>query len=96
MEEETDEILTEYIMTQNYPNPFNPTTTIEYTIPTKGLVELRVCDILGREVATIVNQEQLPGKHKVNFDAGSYASGVYFYQLKTSSFIKSRKMVLLK
>jgi hypothetical protein len=84
-------------LAQNYPNPFNPETTIEYSIPNKGQVTLKIFDIRGREVATLVDNNELAGLHKVTFDASNYASGVYFYQLKTndkSTLVK--KMMLLK
>ena len=93
---------------QNYPNPFNPTTKIKYKIPSnknpflggarRGLVTLKIYDILGNEIATLVNKEQTPGKYEVEFDAGKYnlSSGIYFYQLKIGSFIQTNKMVVLK
>ena len=95
---------------QNYPNPFNPSTTIKYSIPTspqpspsqgegarEGLiVSLKVYDILGREVATLVNKEQAPGKYGVMFHSRNLASGIFYYELKAGSFIQSRKMILLK
>ena len=86
---------------QNYPNPFNPSTTIEYSIPNavnsqKSIVNLTVYDILGREVATLVDKPQPPGNYKVRFNAGNLASGVYFYRLEVNDFMASRKMLLLK
>ena len=98
---------TNYKLFQNYPNPFNPTTTIKYAIPSSsqsplqggvwgGLVTLKVYDILGREVVTLVNKQQLPGNYEVTFDASTLASGIYFYTLKTGGFIKTKKMLLIK
>ncbi len=95
---------TTFTLSQNYPNPFNPTTTIQYTVPSavKGhslslqQVELKVYDILGREVATLVNQRQNPGQYKVTFNAGNLASGAYFYRLRTGDFVQVKKMLLLK
>jgi len=81
---------------QNYPNPFNPVTTIEYSITTAGKVELTVYDILGREVATLVNENKKPGIHQVVFDASNYTSGLYFYRLKTAQQMLINKMMLLK
>lgn len=88
---------------QNYPNPFNPSTKIRYIIPQtsnvngqKPIVVLKVYDILGNEVATLVNEEQSPGQHEVVFDAAGLASGVYIYKLDTSGFTTTKKMILLK
>ena len=81
---------------QNYPNPFNPVTTINYSIPSNGNVELKIYDILGREVATLVNETKAPGNYEVNFNAANLASGVYFYQLRAGDFIQTKKMILLK
>ncbi|HKJ81827.1 MAG TPA: T9SS type A sorting domain-containing protein [Ignavibacteriaceae bacterium] len=81
---------------QNYPNPFNPTTTIEYGIPKSGLVTIKIYDVLGREVKTLINQYQNIGSHEINYVASNLSSGVYFYQLKAGNFISTKKMVLLK
>ncbi len=89
---------------QNYPNPFNPTTKIKYTVAPSNLpkgeafVQIKVYDILGNEIATLVNKEQSPGEYEVEFDAGKYnlSSGIYFYQLKVGNYVQTRKMVLLK
>jgi hypothetical protein len=85
-----------YQLSQNYPNPFNPTTTIEYTIPKSGFVSLKVYDILGREVKTLVHQQELPGIYKVQFNGSNLASGVYFYRIEAGEFVSSKKFVLLK
>jgi hypothetical protein len=86
-----------YHLSQNYPNPFNPTTTIEYSIPNKAKVTLKVFDIQGREVATLVNNNVNAGSHTVNFDASGYATGIYFYQLTTSeNQALVKKMMLIK
>ncbi len=87
---------TEYSLEQNYPNPFNPTTTISYSIKKKGLVSLKVFDILGNKVKTIVNEEQESGNYKVQFNAYKIASGIYFYTLQAGEFISTKKMILLK
>jgi hypothetical protein len=90
---------------QNYPNPFNPTTTIKYSIPSviarsgatrQSLVQLKVYDILGREVKTLVNKEQAPGNYSVKFDASQLSSEIYFYRLQSGKFIQTRKMILMK
>ncbi len=86
----------EFLLSNNYPNPFNPTTTIHYEIPAYSLVSIKVYDDLGKEVKTLVNQYQSKGSYDISFNAGSLASGVYFYQLKSGNFIITKKMMLLK
>jgi len=81
---------------QNYPNPFNPATTIQYTIPEKCFVTLRVFDGIGRQVALLVNEQQDMGKHIINFDARNLSTGVYFYKIQAGSFAHSHKMLLIK
>lgn len=86
---------------QNYPNPFNPTTIIRYSIPVvktgnSSSVQLKVYDVLGREVVTLVNKEQAPGKYEVQFDGSKLASGIYFYKLNAGRFSQTKKMLLLK
>jgi hypothetical protein len=88
-----------YALWQNYPNPFNPTTTIEFDLSKSSVVSLKVYDILGREVATLINNEELEaGSHDVQFDASRYASGVYFYRILANGgeFSQIKKMVLMK
>lgn len=80
----------------NYPNPFNPTTTISYSIPSQSSVSLKVYDILGNEVASLVDGEKPAGSYKVKFDASSLTSGTYFYTLSTDNFKSTRKMILTK
>jgi hypothetical protein len=80
----------------NYPNPFNPVTNIGFRIPEAGRVVLKIYDVIGREVATLVDEERSAGEYRVQFDAASYASGVYYYQLRTQNNIQTRKMMLLK
>jgi hypothetical protein len=89
-------IITSYSLDQNYPNPFNPATTISYSIPEESLVSLKIYDVMGREVAELVNGRQLAGVYNVNFDASSLASGTYFYKLTAGDFVSVKKMVLLK
>ncbi len=81
---------------QNYPNPFNPTTVISYQLPVASEVSLKVYDVLGREVATLVNARQEAGRYSVPFNAASFASGVYFYRLQAGQFVQTRKMMLVK
>jgi hypothetical protein len=86
----------QYSLSQNYPNPFNPATIIEYALPTTGLATLKVYNLLGQEVATLVNAEQAAGKYTLRFDASRYASGVYFYRLQAGAFVTTKKMLLAK
>ncbi|HSR16958.1 MAG TPA: T9SS type A sorting domain-containing protein [Ignavibacteriaceae bacterium] len=86
----------DYSLSQNYPNPFNPTTNFEFRISNFGLVVLKVFDVLGKEVATLVNEEKHAGVYVIKFDASNLASGVYFYQLKANNFIDTKKFMLLK
>lgn len=81
---------------QNYPNPFNPTTTIQFTIPVRGNVKLKVFDLLGNEVATLVNEIKEPGSYNVIFDGSKLSSGVYFCSLFSTGMVKTRKLILLK
>jgi subtilisin-like proprotein convertase family protein len=85
-----------YSLSQNYPNPFNPVTKISYTLPKSSHVELKVYDILGREVATLVNETNQAGVYNVDFNAANLASGIYFYRIKTGDFTAIKKMVLVK
>jgi|WetSurMetagenome_2_1015567.scaffolds.fasta_scaffold20608_2 endonuclease I len=85
-----------YSLKQNYPNPFNPSTNIRYAIGDKQLVYLKVYDILGKEIAILVNEEKSAGSYQVNFDASRIPSGVYFYRLQTGSFVDVKKMIYLK
>jgi len=86
-----------FILSQNYPNPFNPITSIKYTIPSASRVSLKVYDILGREVKTLVDEEKSAGDHTVTFDGSNLPSGTYFYRLQANSgFVRTKKMVLVK
>ncbi|MBK7500951.1 MAG: T9SS type A sorting domain-containing protein [Ignavibacteriales bacterium] len=86
----------EFSLEQNYPNPFNPATSIQYTISSKQNVQLLVYNVLGKEIATLVNEEKPAGNYEVNFDASKLSSGVYFYQLQAGSFVETKKMILLR
>jgi len=85
-----------FYLVQNYPNPFNPSTSIQYEVSSRQFVSLKVYDVLGNEVATLVDEEKSAGSYKVEFDGTDLSSGIYFYQLKAGSFVETKKMVLLK
>jgi len=85
-----------YTLFNNYPNPFNPTTTISYSIPKGSFVTLKIYDVLGREVKTLVNKFQTKGKYNVTFNASSLASGVYIYRMKAGNFAASKKLILMR
>ncbi len=87
---------TEYSLSQNYPNPFNPATIIKYDIKERAFVELKIYDILGREVVVLMNKEQNAGSYEVELNAAELSSGVYFYRLRAGSFVETKKMVLMK
>lgn len=91
-------IPTEFALNQNYPNPFNPETTISYQLPTNSFVTLKIFDVLGNEIAELVNSMQNAGKYRTNFQSTDYnlSSGIYFYQLKTDRFTETKKMLILK
>ncbi|KAF0147516.1 MAG: 5'-nucleotidase [Ignavibacteria bacterium] len=80
----------------NYPNPFNPTTTINYQLPADGFVTIKVYDIVGKEISTLVNEHKVAGKYKINFDASSLPSGVYIYSISTRGYAQTKKMILTK
>jgi len=84
------------ILEQNYPNPFNPITTIKYQIPVRGFVTIKVYDVLGNEVATLVNEQLPAGEYETDFSGNNLTSGIYFYQLKAENFFETKKMILLK
>jgi hypothetical protein len=107
VEDEKDHSLSDYYLSNNYPNPFNPSTKIKFTIPLQqnpllggdyrgGLVTLKVYNVLGSEIATIVNEVKPAEKYEVKFDATGLTSGIYFYQLRAGNFIETKKMLLLK
>jgi hypothetical protein len=94
--EETEEIPTSYSLVQNFPNPFNPTTTIQFSLPQAGDVSLKIYNLLGEEVKTLVNEYKEIGNHSVQFNANNLASGIYFYRLQAENFVETKKMILLK
>lgn len=89
-------IPTEYALHQNYPNPFNSSTTIRFDIKEAGNVNIKVFDLLGREVATLVNEQLSAGTHSVSWDASGVASGIYLYRIKSGEFSATKKLLLLK
>ena len=91
-----NEIPVDYSLSQNYPNPFNPVTTLEYSIPKSGLVTLDVYDVLGKKIATLVNESQDAGNYQIEFKGNYLPSGTYFYRIQSGNFIRVRKMILLK
>jgi hypothetical protein len=88
--------LKSFVLYQNYPNPFNPSTVISYQMPTAGHVVLKVYDILGRDVETLVDEEKSAGNYKLTFNGSRLASGMYFYQLKTGAYLQTKKLMLIK
>ncbi|MGD1045808.1 MAG: glycoside hydrolase family 3 N-terminal domain-containing protein [Bacteroidota bacterium] len=89
-------VVKEFHLSQNYPNPFNPTTTIKYQVPKTSAVTLIILDVLGREVAFLLNEEKSAGDYNVKWNASNLSSGVYFYRLHAGSFLETKKMILLK
>jgi beta-glucanase (GH16 family) len=85
-----------FSLNQNYPNPFNPATTIKYSVPTKSFVTLKIFDLLGREIKTLVYGEKSAGIYQTQFDATSYTSGIYFYRIQAGNFVDTKKMIVLK
>ena len=88
--------LNNFTLEQNYPNPFNPTTTIGYLLQEKSNAKLSLINVLGEEVAILVNEEQDKGFHKVDLNAANLPSGVYLYKLQAGNFIETKKLMLLK
>jgi photosystem II stability/assembly factor-like uncharacterized protein len=96
VEQVSDAMPTEYSLSQNFPNPFNLTTTIEFDVPKSGYITLKVYNVLGGEVATLVDDVLIPGRYAARFNAAGLASGVYFYRLQAGNFVQVRKMILLR
>jgi hypothetical protein len=86
----------EFSLAQNYPNPFNPSTSIKYSIIIRQFVVLKVFDILGKEIATLVNEEKAVGTYELSWNAAILPSGVYFYKIQAGDFVQTRKMILLR
>jgi len=94
--EQDETFITNYTLSQNYPNPFNPNTSIKYQIPEISFVTIKVYDVLGNEISTLVNEEKPAGSYEVNFNGSGMPSGIYFYRLLAGSVVESKKMVFLK
>jgi hypothetical protein len=91
VENRAENIPIHYSLLQNYPNPFNPTTIISFSIPKSGFVKIKVYDLLGREVTTLVNEYKPAGNYRAQFNAGKLVSGVYFYEMQAGAFIQTKK-----
>ena len=92
----TIEIPVNYNLSQNYPNPFNPSTKINYQLPNAGNVTIKVYDVLGNEIAVLVNEEKPAGTYEVEFGNAELHSGVYFYRIQSGNYVETKKMLLLK
>ncbi len=93
---ETPKLPNQFSLSQNYPNPFNPTTQITFTLPKASNVTLTVYNVLGQQIATLVNGKNEPGEHSVSWNALNIPSGVYFYRIVAGDFVQTKKMVLMK
>ena len=87
---------TEFTLEQNYPNPFNPSTSIQYSVVNSQNVMLKVFNVIGKEVAVLVNEKKEPGTYTIDFSAANLASGTYLYRLQAGEFVQTKKMVILK
>jgi hypothetical protein len=102
--DDSEQNLIGFVLEQNYPNPFNPSTKIKYNIPSviasgttqSQFVSLKIYNVLGSEVATLVNEERPAGSYEIEFDASSLSSGIYFYKLQAGTFVETKKMILLR
>lgn len=93
---ESSGTLLRFELSQNYPNPFNPRTEVRFRVQDAGFTCLKVYDVLGREIATLVEEAKQPGEYTVKWDASSFASGMYFYRLEAGSFVETKKLVFRK
>ena len=89
-------LVNSFSLNQNYPNPFNPVTTIKYSIPRISRIVIKIYDVLGNEITTLIDEEKPVGTYELNWNADNLTSGVYFYQLKAGDFVETKKMVLMK
>jgi Secretion system C-terminal sorting domain len=96
IEDLTNTIPSVYKIYQNYPNPFNPTTTIKYSVPNSSFVTIKVYDILGRMVKSLVNEQKVAGNYSVQFNGSNFASGIYFYRMQAGDFVQTKKLILMK
>jgi hypothetical protein len=94
--EKKDDTPTQYTLEQNYPNPFNPTTTIKFSLPAAGMTTLKVYNLLGQEVATLVDENLGVGTFSIMFDAHALPSGIYFYTLRSGKHIETKKLMYIK
>jgi hypothetical protein len=94
--ERNETLLREYNLNQNYPNPFNPSTKIGFNIPEQGVVSLKVFNLLGEEVKTLLTRELKKGTYNIDFNDANYSSGIYFYSIRVNNYIATKKMVLMK
>jgi hypothetical protein len=91
-----NEIPNSFVLAQNYPNPFNPATNIKFSVPTAGLVKIAIYDVLGNQVAVIINENLNVGNYKSDFNAYELSSGIYFYKMFSGEFKETKKMILIK
>ncbi|MCH8325347.1 MAG: T9SS type A sorting domain-containing protein [Bacteroidetes bacterium] len=96
VKEISNSIPNNFVLSQNYPNPFNPSTNINFSVPLSSFVSVKVYDVLGKEVASLVNEELKAGSYKFNFNAKGLTSGVYFYRVTAGNFTQTKKMILLR
>jgi hypothetical protein len=96
VDENNSHLPQDYNLSQNYPNPFNPSTKIKYSIPQLSQVQIKVFDLLGNEIETLINKEKPAGTYEITWGAENLASGVYIYQLRAGDFVQTNKMLLLK
>ncbi len=94
--ENDNTMVKKFELSQNYPNPFNPTTIINYSVPTSSLVTIKVYDVLGREIAKLVNEQKTAGTYSVQFNGSALSSGVYFYRMQAGDFVQTKKLLLMK
>jgi hypothetical protein len=92
----SNEVSNKFALYQNYPNPFNPTTNIQYEVPINSRVSIKIYDVVGKEVATLVNEEKTSGSYSVSLNSGNFASGIYFYRMHADSFVETKKIVILR
>ena len=96
VESVSSEVPESYSLGQNYPNPFNTRTVVSFSLPVDSKVSIKVYDVMGREVQTLVNERMGAGKYEVRFDGSGMTSGVYFYQMEAGNFKETRRMILIK
>jgi hypothetical protein len=92
----TTQVPKTFELAQNYPNPFNPSTTFSFSVPSKSFVSLKILDVLGREVSSVISEELPAGTYWRRWNAGHLTSGIYFFRLKTGNYVETKKLILLK